>query len=111
MTFFKRLDFQAGINYRAPQEIPQGRELSSYSIDLGLSTDVLKGRGTLTLNIRDLLNTRKRRLIIEEEGQYSNSVFQGRVRQTLLTFNYRLNRQKDSKNRNREMEDDSENGG
>ncbi|QHT67823.1 TonB-dependent receptor [Rhodocytophaga rosea] len=111
MTFFKRLDFQAGINYRAPQDIPQGRELSSYSIDLGLSTDVLKGRGTLTLNVRDLLNTRKRRLIIEEEGQYSNSVSQGRVRQTLLTFTYRLNQQKDSKSRERDSEDDSENGG
>jgi outer membrane receptor protein involved in Fe transport len=108
MTFFKQYDFQAGINYRAPRDIPQGRELSTYSVDLGLTRDVLKGKGTLTLSVRDLLNTRKRRTIIDEPDQYSNSVFQWNARQLLLTFNYRLNRNKENKNRNNQ--ENSENG-
>ena len=99
MTFFKRWDFQAGINYRAPQRIPQGRELSSYAIDLGLSRDVFSGNGTLTLSVRDLFNTRLRRSIIEEEGYYASSSFQWNARQVLLTFNYRLNRKKDTRSR------------
>jgi outer membrane receptor protein involved in Fe transport len=99
ITFFKTYNFQAGINYRAPQQTTQGRELSIYAIDLGLARDILKGNGTLTLSVRDLLNTRKRRTIIEEEGYYSNSVFQWNARQILLTFNYRLNQRNDSKNR------------
>ncbi len=94
MTFFKEWNFQAGFNYRGPRQIPQGRELSMYAIDLGLSKEVLKGNGTLTLSVRDLLNTRKRRAIIEEEGYYSTSSFQWSARQILLTFNYRLNRSK-----------------
>lgn len=108
MTFFKQWNFQAGFNYRGPRQIPQGRELSMYAIDLGLSRDVLKGNGTLTLSVRDLLNTRKRRAIIEEDGYYSTSSFQWNARQILLTFNYRLNRsQKESRGRE-EMGEDNE---
>ncbi len=101
MTFLKKYDFQASMNYRAPQETPQGRDLSMYSIDLGLSTAVLKGKGTLTFNVRDLLNTRKRRTIIDkEDNYYSSSEFQWSARQLMLTFNYRLNQNKESNNKN-----------
>ncbi len=99
MTFFEQWDFQAGSNYRVPLKIRQGRELSSYAIDLGLSRDVIKGNGTLTLSVRDLLNTRKSRTIIEDEGYYSTSSFLRSRRQILLTFNYRLNRKKDTRTR------------
>ncbi|MBC7923351.1 MAG: TonB-dependent receptor [Ferruginibacter sp.] len=109
MTFFKRWNFQAGMNYRAPQRIPQGRELASYAIDLGLSRDVLKGNGTLTLSVRDLLNTSKRRTIIEEAGYYSTSSFQWNARQILLTFNYRLNRKKDAPGREATGENEGDN--
>ncbi|HEV7346915.1 TonB-dependent receptor domain-containing protein [Telluribacter sp.] len=97
MTVLRKWEFQAGVNYRAPQQIPQGRELSSYAIDLGLSRDVMKGNGTFTLSVRDLLNTRLRRTIIEQEGYYSTSSFQWNARQILLTFNYRLNRKKEAR--------------
>jgi outer membrane receptor protein involved in Fe transport len=110
MTFFKKYDFQAGINYRAPQQIPQGRQLSTYSLDLGLTRDILKGKGTLTLSVRDLLNTRKRRTIIDEPELYSNSVFQWNARQVLLSFNYRLNRNKDTRNRQENSDSGSDGG-
>lgn len=105
MTFFKKLDFQAALNYRAPRITPQGKDLSMYSIDLGLSKDVFKGKGTLSANVRDLLNTRKRRSIVDDEGYYSKSEFQWRARQFILTFTYRLNRAKE-----RERPDNRNNG-
>lgn len=101
MTILKKYDFQAGINYRAPQETPQGRNLSVYSVDLGLARDVLKGKGTITLSVQDLFNSRKWRSINDQtEGYYSESEFQWRSRSALLSFNYRLNQKKDSKSRN-----------
>ena len=94
MTFFKKLDFQASLNYQSPRITTQGKELSIYSIDLGLAKDVLKGKGTLTFNVRDLMNSRKRRSVVDLPGYYSKSDFLWRPRQLTLTLNYRLNQQK-----------------
>lgn len=98
MTFFKNLDFQASFNYRAPRITPQGKDLSIYSVDLGLSRDVFNGKGTVTAGVRDLLNSRKRRSIVDTQGYYSNSEFQWRQRQFTVTFTYRLNRDKEKQN-------------
>lgn len=109
MTFFKNLDFQASFNYRAPRITPQGEDLSIYSIDLGLSRDVLNGKGTLTAGVRDLMNSRKRRSIVDTQGYYSNSEFQWRARQLTVTFAYRLNRDKERQSeRNRDGAGDEE---
>ena len=105
MTFFKNLDFQIAYNYRAPRITPQGEDLSIYSIDLGLSHDVFNGKGTLTAGVRDLMNSRKRRSIIDTQGYYSNSEFQWRPRQFIISFTYRLNRDKEKQN-NRNRSDD-----
>ena len=102
MTFVKSIDFQASFNYRAPRITPQGKDLSMYSIDLGLSKDVFKGKGTITANVRDLLNSRKRRSIVDTEGYYSNSTFQWRSRQFTVTFAYRLNKAKERQRNNHE---------
>ncbi|MEM9887270.1 MAG: outer membrane beta-barrel protein, partial [Bacteroidota bacterium] len=53
-----------------------------------------KNKGTITLSVRDLFNSRKYRYTIEEDDFFSENVFQWRVRQTTLTFNYRLNQKK-----------------
>jgi outer membrane receptor protein involved in Fe transport len=105
MTFFKNLDFQISYNYRGPRITPQGEDLSIYSIDLGLSRDVFNGKGTLTAGVRDLMNSRKRRSIIDTQGYYSNSEFQWRPRQFTVSFTYRLNRDKEKQN-NRNRQDD-----
>jgi outer membrane receptor protein involved in Fe transport len=105
MTFFKNLDFQITYNYRAPQVTPQGKYLSIYSIDLGLARDVFNGKGTITAGVRDLMNSRKRRTIIDTQGYYSNSEFQWRPRQFTVSFAFRLNRDKEKQN-NRNRSDD-----
>jgi len=93
-TFWKNTDLQVRVNYRAPRIRPQGKTKSITSVDLGLSKDIMKGNGTLTLSVRDLFNSRKYRYIIEEQDFYSENVFQRRARQATLTFNYRLNQKK-----------------
>src|SRR5690606_5556126 len=90
-TFAKKWDFQTGFNYRAPQITTQGKNLGLYTVDLGLSRDILKGNGTLTLSVRDLFNSRKWRYIIDRDNLYSEGTFQWRARQTILTFTYRIN--------------------
>ena len=100
-TIAKSVDFQVGFNYRAPRLTTQGRERSMYFVDLGLSKDVLKGRGTVTLAVRDLFNTRKFRSTIRtetpEERYFSERSNQWRLRQTLLTFTYRLNMKQEAR--------------
>ena len=100
MTVRKKVDFQTTLSYRAPQEVPQGRRKSVFVMDLGLSRDIMKGKGTLTFTVRDLFNTRKWRSETITSNFISDSEFQWRSRTAILTFNYRLN-QKKRRERNR----------
>lgn len=84
------IDFQIRANYEAPQITPQGKRKSVYFVDLGMNKDVLKGKGTITLNISDLLNSRRNRFITEGGNFFTEGDFLGRRRQINLTFNYRL---------------------
>ncbi|MEQ8623880.1 MAG: TonB-dependent receptor [Vicingaceae bacterium] len=89
-----KLDFQTSFNYRAPQKTNQGRQKSLYSLDLSLSKDVLKGKGTIVASVRDVFNSRKWRAIVETENLYRESEFQWRARQFLVSFSYRINQKK-----------------
>jgi len=90
----KLLDAQLRFNYRAPRITPQGRNKSFYFLDIGLSRDIFQNKGTLTLSVQDLFNSRRWRYTFEGDDFYSNGDFQWRARQVLLTFNYRLNQNK-----------------
>jgi outer membrane receptor protein involved in Fe transport len=93
-TILKKLDLQSSFNYNAPEATPQGRTLSMYAWDAGASMDVLKGNGTITLSVRDILNSRVRRWEVDLPELQSTSDFQWRVRQISLSFSYRLNQKK-----------------
>ena len=94
ITIQKSIDVQISGGYRAPRNTSQGKRRSSGSIDLGVSKDILKNKGTLTLSVRDLLNTRLYRYDTFGDDFFSSGVHQWRSRQSTLTFNYRLNQQK-----------------
>jgi hypothetical protein len=81
-------------------------------LDLALAKDILKGKGTITANVRDLLNTRKWRSITEIEGEnyYAESTRQRAPRQVRLTLTYRLNQMK-NRDRDRNREDGGDEGG
>lgn len=95
VTIVKRLDVQCSLRYRSPRKTSQGRRKASYSVDLGASIDVFKKKGTITLSVRDLFDTRRHRWVTEGENFRTEGNFQWRTaRQVKLSFNYRLNKEK-----------------
>jgi hypothetical protein len=93
-TIWKKLDVQTAFMYRAPRNTAQGKTLSMYSWDIGLTMDVFKGNGTVTFNVKDILNSRKRRWEVDTPTLVSTNDFQWRARQFTLSFTYRINQKK-----------------
>jgi len=93
-TLPKNLDVQWRSNYEAPQKTAQGSREALYYFDLAASKDILGGKGTLTLSVLDIFNTRRWRNTTEGDNFYSRGNFQWRKRQINLTFNYRINQSK-----------------
>jgi len=94
-TLPHNIDFQVRANYEAPQKTPQGSQKALYYLDLGINKDILGKKGTITLNVLDLFNTRISRAVYRgqtTEGVtfYTSSENQGRRRQVNLTLSYRL---------------------
>ncbi len=90
------IDFQVRGSYEAPQKTPQGIRKAMYYVDLGVNKDILKGTGTVTLNVSDLFNTRRSRTITEGVNFYTSGDYQRNRRQINLVFSYRLNQAKQS---------------
>ena len=81
--------------YRAPQNRPQGVSKSIQSLDIGISKDFLKNNGTISMNVRDLFNTRKFRGETVTDTFTSDTEFQWRRGPIgLISFTYRLNQKK-----------------
>lgn len=99
LTIKKKVDVQVNFNYRAPRNTTQGKEKSIWHIDPAASMEILKGNGTLTLSVRDLFNTRRRRHVTAGTNFYTEGDWQWRARQTTLTFSYRLNQKKQKNGR------------
>ncbi len=89
-TFGKGWDVQVRANFEARQKTAQGVRKGIFFIDLSASKRILDDRGTLILNITDLLNTRINRFIIEGENFFTEGESQMIRRQTNLTFAYRI---------------------
>lgn len=87
-------NFQTTLNYRAPEDIPQGERNSMWWIDFGLSKDILDNNGTITISGRDIFSTRKYGSIITGETFSRVSDFQWRTGGVTLTFSYRINQSK-----------------
>ncbi len=90
----KLFDAQINVNYSAPRNTVQGKSLSITSVDIGASRDILKGKGTIALNVSDLFNSRKWRSETFNENSFQYSEFQWRSTTTTLSFTYRLNQRK-----------------
>jgi outer membrane receptor protein involved in Fe transport len=93
-SFANSLEVQLRTNYEARQKTAQGVRKSLYYADLSASKDVMKGRGTLILNVMDVFNTRRNRYINEGPGFYTVGDSQQRIRQINLTLNYRIKQSK-----------------
>ena len=106
-----KIQWQTNAFYRGPRVNAQTETDPIASIDLAFSKDFLKDDNlTISLNVRDLFNSRKRDQFTIAENFTSNSSFQWRVRQVTATVVYRFNQQKREQNR-RSNDDDGDFGG
>lgn len=94
------LELQLRGNYEARQKTAQGVRKSLAYADFSASKDVMKGRGTLILNVMDVFNSLRSRYISEGPGFYTVGDGQRRVRQINLTLNYRIKQSKQTKTSN-----------
>jgi len=97
-----KIDFQTNLFYRGPSENAQSKNKSILSTNMAFSKDIVKDKATLSLNIRDLFNTRKRRSETRTDNVYTYSEFQWRQRSITLSFLYRFNEPQSQRNRNGE---------
>jgi len=76
--------------YESPQLISQGKENAKYSIDLGVRQNFMDRNLSVSLNIRDLLNSDKDNQTTSGSGFYQNSTsyFHGRMLGLTVTYNF-----------------------
>jgi outer membrane receptor protein involved in Fe transport len=111
ITLPYKIDWQTNATYNAPQKNAQGSSLGVLSANLAFSKDVLKDQGTVSLNVNDVFNSRKRISQTDIPGLSSYSEFQWRQRQINLSFTYRFNKQKNEKEKTRKPQQDDNGGG
>jgi outer membrane receptor protein involved in Fe transport len=90
----KDLDIQFIFTYRGPQQTTQGTNKAFYMLNAGLSKDLFKNKATLTFNVRDILNSRRFRNVVDLPDYYAEREFRWGTRSYSLTFTYRLNQKK-----------------
>ena len=93
------VDFQTNLFYRGPTRNAQSENKGILSTNLAFSKDVVKDKATVSLNVSDLFNSRKRRSETRTENVFTYSEFQWRERQITLSFLYRFNEQQDQRGR------------
>ena len=109
ITLPYKIDWQTNATYNGPQNNAQGRSLGVFAANLAFSKDVLKDKGTLSFNISDVFNSRKR-LMETYLPQFANSYseMQWRERQFTLSFTYRFNKAKNEREQPRRNQGDNE---
>jgi outer membrane receptor protein involved in Fe transport len=74
IRFLTDWDARVSSVYLAPDLLPQGRIESRYSLDIGLRRNIRNGRGEITINATDLLNTMQlRRKIRGSDFQFEST--------------------------------------
>ena len=94
------VDIQTIFFYRGKQKNTQGTRQPFYMMNTGISKDIFNGNGTITLNVRDVFNTRKFRFILDRPDLYSENEFRWSSRSIKISFVYRLNQMKKMERQN-----------
>lgn len=105
----KWFSVQAQGNYRGPIVLPQGQIEPQWSLNMGVRKDVFNGKGTVSLNVSDIFNTRNFRITTEDARFTQYRKFQRETRVGTLSFTYRFGgfkEKKDERGSRREGGDD-----
>jgi hypothetical protein len=109
VTLPYKIEWQTNFTYNGPQNNAQGRSRGIAAANLALSKDILKDKGTLSLNVQDVFNSRKRIFETYIPGTLNSySEMQWRVRSVNFSFTYRFNRKKSERDRQPQKENDME---
>ena len=112
VTLPEQIDWQTNVFYRGASEDVQGRTEGILSVDLAFSKEIFNENATISFNVRDLFNGRKREQFTSTTTYDRYSEFQWRQRSFNLSFVYRFNQQKREQNRrNRENNEDVDDSG
>ncbi len=86
----KTFSGQITAEYESPQLIAQGTENAKYSIDMGFRQTFLDRKISVSLNVRDLLNSDRDRQTTSGVGFYqnTNSYFHGRMLMLTASYNF-----------------------
>ena len=94
VTLPGKIDWQTNAFYRGARKNAQTETDGMFSLDMALSKDVLNGNGTIGINARDLLDTRKRKSYTVTETFISDREFRWMPRSINVSFTYRFNQSK-----------------
>lgn len=97
VTLPYKIEWQSNVTYNAAQKNAQGTSKAVASANLGFSKDFWKDNATVSLNVQDLFNSRKRITETFLDRQNSYSEYQWRTRQVNLSVTYRFNRKKNER--------------
>ncbi|RPD98545.1 TonB-dependent receptor [Aureibaculum marinum] len=113
VTLPANIDWQTRLFYMGPSEDAQNKRKGMFSTDLAFSKDVFDEKASITFNVSDVFNTRKRSMESFTPTFDSDSEFQWRQRSFNLAFTYRFNQKKKSERERPGMigEDDDESFG
>lgn len=115
----KALSFQLRGDYQAPQVVPQGKMYAMYGVDGGARYDISK-KLSLSVNARDIFNTRKYNSELLYDGpafnsdQYTQRRWSTGVVMATISYRFGSNMQKAArkqKNQDQNQNQDQDNGG
>ncbi len=93
---------QVSANYWGPRVIPQGTIKPVFTMNIGLRRNVLNNQGTVSLNVSDLLNTRRFKLETSSDAIVQKREFYRESRIITLSFTYRFRNYPEQRERRRE---------
>ena len=108
VKFTPTTSLQVKGDYRAPMKTLQGKMKSMHGVDLALRQDILKGKGSLLFNVRDVFDKRRFGGDTNLPTRYSDFYHRWSRRTFNLTFSYRFGLQdltKSKRNDDRPMDD------
>lgn len=94
VTLPYQIEWQTNATYNAAQKTAQGQSKGIAAANVAFSKDILKDMGTLSFNINDVFNSRKRIQDTQLPRVNSHSEMQWRSRQFTFSFTYRFNKKK-----------------
>lgn len=107
VTLPYKIDWQTNLNYYGPSTSAQGKSYGIGVASLAFSKDLFKEKATLSLNVNDVLNSRKRRYDTNLPNVLnSESEMQWRTRTVMLSMTYRFNQKKNDRQKVRPQSND-----